>query len=234
MDILDVLREQLHEQASPLVAQRFQRFFKQPVNAMGLKSAAIEQIAKANYSLIKSESKEKVFTYCEELWKSEWLEEDFVACNWTYQRRKEYSIYDFQLFERWIDQYIKNWASCDTFCNHSVGSLLMMYPELMPELTRWAQSPNLWMRRAAAVSLIVPARKGMFLDEIFQLARILLLDKEDMVQKGYGWMLKVASQAHQDKVFDFVMEHQSVMPRTALRYAIEKMPQHMREEAMRK
>lgn len=234
MDILDVVREQMQEQASPLVAQRFQRFFKQPVNALGLKSAAVVQIAKTNYSLIKSESKEKVFSYCEELWKSDWIEEDFVACNWTYQRRKEYSIGDFQLFERWIDQYIKNWASCDTFCNHSVGTLLMMYPELMPELKHWAQSPNLWLRRAAAVSLIVPARKGMFLDEIFQLARILLLDPEDMVQKGYGWMLKVASQPHQDKVFDFVMEHQSVMPRTALRYAIEKMPQHMREEAMRK
>lgn len=234
MDILDILRKQLNEQASELVAQNFQRFFKQPVNALGLKSAAVEQIAKANYRLIKSDSKEKVFDYCEELWKSKWIEEDFVACNWTYQRRKEYGMGDFQLFERWIDQYIKNWASCDTFCNHSVGALLMMYPELMPELKRWAVSPNLWLRRAAAVSLIVPARKGLFLDEIFQLARILLLDKEDMVQKGYGWMLKVASQPHQDEVFDFVMEHQSVMPRTALRYAIEKMPQQMREEAMRK
>jgi 3-methyladenine DNA glycosylase AlkD len=55
-----------------------------------------------------------------------------------------------------------------------------------------------------------------------------------MVQKGYGWMLKVASQSHQNEVFDFVMEHRQGMPRTALRYAIEKMPPERRKTAMMK
>ncbi len=55
-----------------------------------------------------------------------------------------------------------------------------------------------------------------------------------MVQKGYGWMLKVASEAHQKQVFDYVMENKDTMPRTALRYAIEKMPADMKKEAMKK
>ena len=55
-----------------------------------------------------------------------------------------------------------------------------------------------------------------------------------MVQKGYGWMLKVASQAHLQEVFDYVMKHKAVMPRTALRYAIEKMPPELKSEAMKK
>ena len=60
------------------------------------------------------------------------------------------------------------------------------------------------------------------------------MDRDDMVQKGYGWMLKAASQAHQEEVFSYVMQHKAVMPRTALRYAIEKMPPLLRAQAMRK
>jgi 3-methyladenine DNA glycosylase AlkD len=55
-----------------------------------------------------------------------------------------------------------------------------------------------------------------------------------MVQKGYGWMLKVASQAHQKEVFNYVMRRKSTMPRTSLRYAIEKMPDDLKRRAMEK
>ena len=90
------------------------------------------------------------------------------------------------------------------------------------------------MRRGAAVTLIIPARKGLFLNDIFEIADLLLLDKDDLVQKGYGWMLKAAGEAHQKEVFDYVVKNKSVMPRTALRYAIEKMPAGLKSEAMNK
>ena len=84
------------------------------------------------------------------------------------------------------------------------------------------------------MSLIVPAKNGKFLKDVFQIADILLLDKDDMVQKGYGWMLKVASQAHQQEVYEYVLTHKTTMPRTALRYAIEKMPKELKNKAMGK
>jgi 3-methyladenine DNA glycosylase AlkD len=90
------------------------------------------------------------------------------------------------------------------------------------------------MKRAAAVSLIVPARKGKFLPDILEIADILLMDKDDMVQKGYGWMLKASSQANQKAIFEYVMSKKAIMPRTALRYAIEKMPQDLKKKAMEK
>jgi 3-methyladenine DNA glycosylase AlkD len=62
----------------------------------------------------------------------------------------------------------------------------------------------------------------------------LLSDSDDLVQKGYGWMLKAASESHQKEVFDFVIKNRSTMPRTALRYAIEKMPKELKVEAMKK
>jgi 3-methyladenine DNA glycosylase AlkD len=90
------------------------------------------------------------------------------------------------------------------------------------------------LRRASAVSLIVPARKGKFLNDIFEIADKLLVDDDDLVQKGYGWMLKVASQPHQQEVFDYVIKNKKIMPRTALRYAIEKMPRELKTRAMEK
>jgi 3-methyladenine DNA glycosylase AlkD len=109
-----------------------------------------------------------------------------------------------------------------------------MYPEFISRLKDFAHSENRWVKRAAAVSLIIPARKGLFLKDIFEIADILLMDKDDMVQKGYGWMLKAASQAHQHTVFEYVMSKKAVMPRTALRYAIEKMPDDLKKMAMQK
>ncbi len=82
------------------------------------------------------------------------------------------------------------------------------------------------------MTLILPARKGDFLKEVFEISDILLEDRDDMVQKGYGWMLKEASKKHQPEVFDYVMSKKARMPRTALRYAIEKMPAEMRRRAM--
>ena len=90
------------------------------------------------------------------------------------------------------------------------------------------------MRRAAAVSLIIPAKHGGFLNDAIGIADLLLTDKDDMVQKGYGWLLKEASRKHQTAVFDYVMKHKSVMPRTALRYAIELMPNDLKTEAMKR
>ena len=77
------------------------------------------------------------------------------------------------------------------------------------QLKEFVKSENRWMRRAAAVSLIVPAKKGKFISSIFELADILLLDDDELVQKGYGWMLKVGSEQNQQLVFDYVIKYQS-------------------------
>ena len=82
--------------------------------------------------------------------------------------------------------------------------------------------------------MIIPAKEGKFSSDIFEIADILLQDTDDMVQKGYGWMLKAASHSHQKDVFHYVMKNKKIMPRTALRYAIEKMPLDLKRRAMAK
>jgi 3-methyladenine DNA glycosylase AlkD len=232
--IIEKVRQELISNADEKNRISFERFFKEPVKFHGLKSPRTEKIGKEHYSKIKGKPKAEIFELCNELWQSGYMEESFIACNWSYNVRKEYVPDDIRVLERWIGNYVSNWATCDTLCNHSAGTLIEMFPEKISYLKKWAKLPGRWMKRASAVTLIVPARKGLFLNDIFEIADILLMDKDDMVQKGYGWMLKAASQAFQKEVFDYVIRNKAVMPRTSLRYAIEKMPDELKALAMAK
>jgi 3-methyladenine DNA glycosylase AlkD len=104
----------------------------------------------------------------------------------------------------------------------------------LPETKQWAKSPNKWFRRASTVVLIYSLRRGKYLKSAFDAAKILLRDDEDLVQKGYGWTLKEASKFHQKEVFDFIIKNKKLMSRTALRYAIEKLPEKMKVKARKK
>jgi len=231
-DIIRRVREELKGNADEKTRISGERYFKEEVNIYGLRSAEVVRIGKEYYKIIPDKSKSAIFALCEKLWESGFMEESFIACNWSYYVYREYEAGDIKVFERWVSNYVTNWASCDTLCNHSVGTLVEMFPECISDLIGWTGSDNRWMRRAAAVSLIVPARKGRFTDEIFRIADLLFADSDDMVQKGYGWMLKAASEKHQKEVFDYVVSRKATMPRTSLRYAIEKMPPELKKAAM--
>ena len=232
-DVLAAVRQELQQNADEKTRESSQRFFKEKVKVHGVKSALVKKIATKYFREIKDRDKKEIFSLCENLLQADYGEEAFVAFEWAYSLRRKYVPEDFAVFERWVDLYVDNWAKCDTLCNHTLGSFVEMYPEFIESLAVWARSENRWQRRASAVTLILPARKGLFLNEIFEISDILLMDRDDMVQKGYGWMLKEASKKHQVEVFDYVMRWKAKMPRTALRYAIEKMPVEMRRKAMK-
>jgi Predicted DNA alkylation repair enzyme len=233
-ETVDLLRQKLMAHSEPERQISAQRYFKETVNTYGVKTALVTAISKEFYKALPSHNRAEVFDLCEELLKSGILEESFIACNWSYNVRKQYTSEDFWTFQNWINRYVDNWATCDSFCNHTMGEFIVKYPQFIGDLREFTSSDNRWMRRAAAVSLIIPARRGKFLAEIFQIADLLISDKDDLVQKGYGWLLKVASQKHQDAVFEYVMQNKKVLPRTALRYAIEKMPENLKAEAMKR
>ena len=230
--IIKNIRQELKENIDEKTQKSSQRFFKEKVSVYGIRSAIVSKISKDHFKLIKDRPKNEILELCDELWQSGYIEESFVACKWSYFIHKDYEPCDFKVFEKWVNNYVNNWASCDTLCNHTVGEFLGMHPEYLSALKKWAKSKNRWPRRAAAVSLIIPAKKGKFLKDVLEIADLLLTDKDDLVQKGYGWMLKAASQSHQKKIFDYVVSKKAIMPRTALRYAIEKMPPALKTEAM--
>ena len=231
-NIIDTIREELRKNSDEKTQTTSQNFFKEKIKFYGVKIPVVNKISKEYFKRIDFKTKSEILNLCENLWQSGFIEESFIACHWSYCIHNRYEPGDFQIFEKWISEYVNNWASCDTLCNHTMGAFIEMYPEYLARLKDLAKSENRWMRRASSVALIIPARKGKFLNEILEIADILLLDKDDLVQKGYGWLLKAASQANQQEIFDYVIKNKSVMPRTALRYTIEKMPNDLKSKAI--
>jgi len=233
-DILAQIRRDLQANTDPQTQKTFQRFFKEQVKYYGVKTLVVGKIAKKYWKEVSSLDKQAIFNLCEDLFRSEYTEEAFIVSAWLPKYIENLNPSDLATFKGWIERYIDNWAKCDSFCNHTVGDLIQRHPEIIGEVKSWAMSENRWLRRAAAVSLIVPAKRGSFLLEAFEVCDVLLADKDDMVQKGYGWLLKEESRRHQKEVYDYVVKNKSVMPRTALRYAIELMPKALRKSAMEK
>ncbi len=232
--ILAQLRKDLAANADPQTQKTFQRFFKEQVKYYGVKTPTVGKIAMNYWKQVKTLDKQAIFGLCEELYRSDYTEEAFVVSNWLPNYVDNLEPGDLATFKTWIECYINNWAKCDGFCNHTIGDLIQKYPQILGEVKTWAKSKNRWLRRASAVSLIVPAKKGDFLQDALEICDVLLTDGDEMVQKGYGWLLKEESRTHQREVFDYVVKNKSVMPRTALRYAIELMPKELKVKAMEK
>lgn len=232
--VITQIRQELKDHQDMEIRKTSQRFFKEEIACYGIKTATVLAIAKKYWKVVRCRPKPEIFFLCEDLYKSGYLEESFIVSNWTSSLIGLYEPDDLSVFRNWIDSYITNWASCDGFCNHTMGNFIEQYPEYIKELKCWTMSPNRWMRRASAVSLIIPAKRGKFLYESMEIADLLLTDSDDMVQKGYGWLLKEASRKHGTEVFDFVLRNRKSMPRTALRYAIELLPKDQKTKAMKK
>jgi 3-methyladenine DNA glycosylase AlkD len=229
------LRAEVRAADKPANRMNYQRWFKEKLeHPVGLKTPVLRRISN---SVFRKEArplgKDAVLDIGDELLKSGWEYSRFFAFDWSRKMWKEYEKKDFMRFERWLKTYVDNWGRCDHLCA-VLGLALVRFPELSARRAKWTRSKNLWLRRASAVALIEPVSKGLLLRDVFKTAEILLKDEEDMVQKGYGWMLKVTGDYFFNDAHRFVMKHKDVMPRTALRYAIEKWPESKRQAAMKR
>jgi len=235
-NVLWDVRKELKANVDKKYRHDFQRFSKEKIICYGVRTPIVRKIAKKYFKDIKNFDKKEIFVLTEQLLKSDYSEEATIAVQWIFGIKNRLTEIDFNIFEKWLKRYINNWAKDDDFCAHIIYPMIEKYPALIKKVKLWTKSKNRWVRRAAAVSFVKTFGRSHTtehnLDDIFDIARILLYDKEDLVQKGYGWMLKSASVNNQKQVFNFVMAHKKNMPRTALRYAIEKMPEYLRKKAM--
>lgn len=229
------IRKELKNNIDKEYKKRIIRFFKEneKVKFYGVRKPIVKKIADSYFKkFIKGKDKKEVFSLCEKLLNSDYDEEKHIAFDWTFKLKDQYKKRDFIIFEKWLKKYITNWASCDDFCMHAFGYFLYLFPETSLKIKKWSNSENRWLKRASAVIFIYSIRRGKYLEEIFNIADKLLQDKDDLVKKGYGWALKEASNVYQEEVFDFIIKRKNKIPRTALRYAIEKMPEEKRKKAM--
>lgn len=139
----------------------------------------------------------------------------------TAQKKKIYRVY---LRHR---RFVNNWDLVDTTAPNIIGAYLLDRPRAI--LCRLARSKNLWDRRIAILATYTFIRQGDFTDTL-KLATLLLRDQHDLMHKAVGWMLREVGNRNRSIEERFLKKNYQAMPRAMLRYAIEKFPEHRRQQ----
>jgi len=136
-------------------------------------------------------------------------------------------------WKRWlVKNHSSNWATTDAICGYLIGPLLVVHPTLAPRVAAWSTHRNMWVRRASAVSLIPSIRKGARLDLAYDVARRLHADREDLIQKAVGWMLREAGKSDPARLERYLRRNGPAIPRTTVRYAIERFDNRARRRIL--
>lgn len=175
-----------------------------------------------------------VTSLCEALLEQHTWALGVIAFDWAYRMQDQYTEDTYDVFYRWLKDYVRGWGDCDDFCTHAFGALLRKYKSLFSNVIEWTKDEDFWVRRASAV-ILIPA---ILRDDYEGLSPLtisdhLMTDEHELVQKGYGWMLKSLSQMDRPLVKKYLTANHTRMPRTAYRYALEKFDQAERAELMR-
>lgn len=137
------------------------------------------------------------------------------------EQKKVYQAY-LKLFP-----YINNWDLVDVTCHKIIGPYLFERDRKV--LYKWARSKDLWTKRISILTTYYFIRKKD-LDDTYKISKILLKDKHDLIHKAVGWMLREAGKKDSVRLKKFLDQNASKMPRTMLRYAIERMPATTRKK----
>ena len=221
---------------SDLVAQAIAEIRKLNENVPQGKHIVTKDIRRLSAKLfrkIKDKQIDNVLSLCEELLQQHDWALGVIAFDWAYRVKKQYNDATYAVFFGWLKNYVRGWGDCDDFCTHAFGALLQGKKELFPHILEWTNDEDFWVRRASAV-ILIPSIMRRDYNGIypFQISDALMSDEHDLVQKGYGWMLKCFSQIEPESVKQYLVDKHAVMPRVAFRYALEKYDKETRNELL--
>ena len=234
----EVVSAALREIADPVIAEHSQRFFKTGPGEygegdlfLGIRVPVIRELVKRFAGISR--------TQIVRLLKSEWHEERLCALLLLVQAYSagddahRQAIYTTYLKHT---RYINNWDLVDCSAHLIVGARMLEKGPTDSDrqvLRELALSPDLWRRRIAILATYQFIRRGRF-TETLQLSKQLLQDEEDLIHKAVGWMLRELGKRDHKLETQFLDRHYRKMPRTMLRYAIEKYPEDERQAYLKR
>ena len=199
----------------------FPRFFKAGKGEYG-EGDRFLGVTVPNIRAIAKQYKNISLNEIRELMQSEWHEVCLCALLIMVEKsKKKDEALRQQLFDLYLSQTdrINNWDLVDLSCRFIVGEYLL--DKSRDILYQLAHSPLLWDNRIAIVSTYAFIRKGQ-LEDTYALSDLMMQHPHDLMHKAIGWMLREAGKRDSERLYDYVMSHRADMPRTMLRYAIEK------------
>lgn len=218
----------LRKAGNPRDAAGAKAYFKryEAVSFFGVKTPLQRKIERELYNRIKSDwSVSDAEQFCEILIGHPVHECKNIGIMLLSRFHRDFDKSLFRKAETWLRRNdCASWALVDMLSPLILTRLLLKYPRELSRLRQWTQSTSLWIRRASLVTLIPCARHGQLLDASYEFVLKLRKDKEDLIHKAAGWLLREAGKADPDRLESFLQRHGSTLPRTTIRYAIERFP----------
>jgi 3-methyladenine DNA glycosylase AlkD len=229
MTLLKNLRRDLRDLADPTKAMVLQRFFKTGKGQYGEGDKFLGIVVPKQRTLAKTYYQQLTLADLKDLLNSAIHEERLLALLilvMQYQKgdaKLQQKIYDFYFANI---SAINNWDLVDLSAPQIVGAHLL--DKNRDILHKLVTNERLWLRRIAIVATQTFIRNNSFQDTLL-LAKKLLNDREDLMHKATGWMLREVGKRDQEQLEKFLIRYYQSMPRTMLRYAIERFPEKLRQ-----
>lgn len=231
--LLHPIQQTLRQQAEPNQATNLSRFFKTGPGQYGHGDQFLG-LKVPQQRLIAKQFQHTPLAELPPLLQSPWHEErltGFLIVLRQYQQARECSvrkqIFDFILAHQ---SSLNNWDLVDVIVPGTLGDWLWRNPSEREQLNVWIQSDNLWLRRIAVLATFAFIRQGEYADSL-RLCEYQMSTPQpmhDLMQKASGWMLREIGKREVAILISFLKKHAHHMPRTMLRYAIEKLPKEQR------
>jgi|SRR5580698_11150566 3-methyladenine DNA glycosylase AlkD len=228
------IRRVLLDGASAPHTAEVQWFFKNEVKSRGWYTGELRKVSvRFRRTILAENSQDFLVQVADQLFRGKVLEEKIFAVTMLQGIVGDFSKPEFKLFESWIDR-ISSWADHDALVHYLIGPMIAADESYLSRPPRWAKSKNRWHQRAAAVSLIHSTRRHKHFAHIQRITEMLLPSKDDMVQKGLGWLLREAVKFNPKQTVTYLMTIRERTPRLVLRTACETLPEAAKEKALGK
>jgi len=230
------MRQQLKARSRPSGSFDASRYFRS-IDGLGFLNVGTDVVRKLARALVRDHRDRwgvsEGLAFADALIADRHLEVKGVGIEVLACYRREFTPALLPVWKRWLsNNYSANWATTDGICGSLIGPLLVAHPRLVREMPSWSRDPNMWVRRASAVSLIPSVRRGAALDTGYEVARRLHGDREDLLQKAVGWLLREAGKADAGRLEQYLRANGPSIPRTTVRYAIERFAPAKRRELL--
>jgi 3-methyladenine DNA glycosylase AlkD len=230
--VADKIRRALKAGGSAERVTRVQRFFKEEVHSHGWRTADLRRAAvRWRREILEHFDLKFLVQVADNLFSGKVNEEKNAAVFLLENIIAKFGDEEFELLESWLPR-ISNWSDHDGLVHYLIAPMVAAKPARVSRVFRWAKSPNRWFRRAACVGLIQGTRRKMFFSEITSLSDLFLSDKDDMVQKGLGWLLRETAKADAKRAVPYLLRIRGRAPRLVLRTACETLPAATRKKIL--
>jgi 3-methyladenine DNA glycosylase AlkD len=227
--VANEIRRALQGGGSPERASSTQRFFKEDVQSRGWRTADLRRASlRWRREILQQSDLKFLLQVADRLFTGKINEEKNVAVFLLENITDKFGDEEFRLLESWLPR-ISNWSDHDGLVHYLIAPMMLAKPARASRVFRWAKSQDRWFRRAACVALIQGTRRKLFFSEIIRLSAALLSDKDDMVQKGLGWLLRETAKADAARAVPYLMSIRNSAPRLVLRTACETLPRSTRK-----